>query len=42
MLGIITRKPRDYKIRNIGMVIQTPKEFIKMNAGLFKEEDREQ
>jgi predicted nucleic acid-binding protein len=35
MSGIITRNPKDYKIKNHGMVIQTSKEFIKTNAKFF-------
>jgi predicted nucleic acid-binding protein len=34
LLGIITRNPKDYKIKD--MVIQTSKEFIKANRTLFE------
>jgi predicted nucleic acid-binding protein len=34
LLGIITRNPKDYKIKD--MVIQTSKEFIKANPNLFE------
>jgi predicted nucleic acid-binding protein len=33
LLGIITRNPKDYKIKD--MVIQTSREFIKSNQGLY-------
>jgi predicted nucleic acid-binding protein len=35
LLGIITRNPKDYKIKD--MIIQTSKEFIKANQNLFEE-----
>jgi hypothetical protein len=37
MAGIITRNPKDYKIKDNDMVVQTSKEFIKANVELFKE-----
>jgi predicted nucleic acid-binding protein len=40
MLGIITKNPKNYRIRNNDMVIQTSEEFIKMNPELFKKEER--
>jgi predicted nucleic acid-binding protein len=35
LFGIITRNLKDYKIKNI--VIQTSKEFVRINSGLFEE-----
>jgi predicted nucleic acid-binding protein len=35
LFGIITRNLKDYKIKDI--VIQTSKEFVKINTGLFEE-----
>jgi predicted nucleic acid-binding protein len=32
LLGIITRNPKDYKIKNNCLVIQTSREFIKANG----------
>jgi predicted nucleic acid-binding protein len=36
IVGIITRNPKDYKVKDNDMVIQTSKEFIKMNTELFE------
>ena len=35
LFGIITRNLKDYKIKD--MVIQTPKEFVKINLALFED-----
>jgi predicted nucleic acid-binding protein len=35
LFGIITRNLKDYKLKDI--VLQTSKEFVKTNAGLFKD-----
>jgi hypothetical protein len=38
LFGIITRNLKDYKIKDI--VIQTSKEFVKINVGLFEDKKR--
>jgi hypothetical protein len=38
MFGIVTRNTKDYKIKDV--VIQTSKEFVKINRELFTKEER--